>query len=291
MIEVRKYGVGIGGKAKEVLVLHGGPAAAGSATPLAQKLMQDGFRVYEPMQRDTSRLAEGQTLSVQSHVDDLHEVIRNRCDYGSVLSGGNKGKSARKPILVGHSWGAMLALAYAAQYPEVVGPIVLVGCGTYSEQTRNILKERIQERIDTEHGLAGRLARLDVEVENPQKRANEKHRLTERLYCYAKLGEDVVGKVDVEFDLRAHEQTWHDMMRMQAEGAYPKAFEVIKSPVLMIHGAHDPHPGIETYELLKQSMPQLDYHELERCGHSPWAERYARTEFFSTMRGWLAGRK
>jgi pimeloyl-ACP methyl ester carboxylesterase len=38
-----------------------------------------------------------------------------------------------KPSIVGESWGAMLALAYASAYPETTAAIVLVGCGTFDK--------------------------------------------------------------------------------------------------------------------------------------------------------------
>ena len=37
----------------------------------------------------------------------------------------------RRPILVGHSWGGALALAYATEYPDAVGGIVLLGTRAY----------------------------------------------------------------------------------------------------------------------------------------------------------------
>jgi hypothetical protein len=33
------------------------------------------------------------------------------------------------------------------------------------------------------------------------------------------------------------------MIRLQDHGVYPAAFSAIRSPVLMLHGAVDPHPG------------------------------------------------
>ena len=46
-----------------------------------------------------------------------------------------------------------------------------------------------------------------------------------------------------ECDARANHESWEDMVRLQTEGAYPAAFSKIESPVLMLHGAADPHPG------------------------------------------------
>ena len=55
----------------------------------------------------------------------------------------------------------------------------------------------------------------------------------------------------------------------------------------MLHGAADPHPGLMIRASLEPYLPQLEYHEWERCGHYPWLERAVRDEFFSVLRAWL----
>jgi pimeloyl-ACP methyl ester carboxylesterase len=80
------------------------------------------------------------------------------------------------------------------------------------------------------------------------------------------------------------------MLRLQAEGVYPRSFAAIESPVLMLHGADDPHPGAMIRDSLTPYLPQLEYRELERCGHYPWLERAAHDEFFATLREWLGTR-
>lgn len=91
-------------------------------------------------------------------------------------------------------------------------------------------------------------------------------------------------------DARAHEETWADMVRLQEQGVYPAAFSAIRSPVLMLHGAADPHPGRLIRESLEPYIPHIEYREWEHCGHYPWLERAARDEFFSVLRGWLSAR-
>ena len=79
------------------------------------------------------------------------------------------------------------------------------------------------------------------------------------------------------------------MRRLQDDGTYPRAFAAIESPVLMIHGQYDPHPGKMIRDSLLPHVPQLEYRELEDCGHSPWIEKSARGVFFSGVCEWLEG--
>ena len=89
-------------------------------------------------------------------------------------------------------------------------------------------------------------------------------------------------------DARAHKETWEDMLRLQTGGVYPASFAAIKVPVLMVHGTFDPLPGPLILKGLQPYLPQLEYRELERCGHYPWLERGAADKFFSLVREWLA---
>jgi pimeloyl-ACP methyl ester carboxylesterase len=247
-----------------VVLLHGGPGAAGYLAPVARELAAS-FRVLEPFQRGSG----DEPLTVARHVRDLHDLIESRC-------GGHP------PALVGHSWGAMLALAYAAAHPRSAACLVLVGCGTFDPQAREQLRKNCEER--TGPALRQRLDRLAQAVADPDERLRARGDLLLAVYSCEPVG----GPPQCEVcDARAHQETWDDMLRLQAEGVYPAAFSAVVVPVLVLHGAADPHPGRMIRASLSPYLPQLEYREWDRCGHYPWLEKAARVEFFSALRAWL----
>ncbi len=91
--------------------------------------------------------------------------------------------------------------------------------------------------------------------------------------------------------MKAYDETWSDMRRLIDDGTYPNAFAAIESPVLMIHGNYDPHPGKMIRDSLLPFLPQLEYQEFDRCGHSPWLEKSARKLFFSHICEWFERQK
>lgn len=260
---VLEYGRG----ADVIITLHGGPAATGDVAPLARELGKR-WHVFEPHQRGSS----SRPLSVATHVEDLHELIEER-------AGDNH------PILLGHSWGAMLALAYAASHPARAAGLVLIGCGTFSTVARHAFERRL-DAILTPSDRAD-IARVERDEPDANRQLAMVGRLMTRVYGYDV--EEVDMNVDV-LDVQAHEQTWADMVRLQRDGVYPAAFATIDVPVLMLHGDADPHPGLLIADDLRRYIPHLEYRELAKCGHSPWLERQARDEFFASLEVWIGAR-
>jgi pimeloyl-ACP methyl ester carboxylesterase len=246
-----------------VVAIHGGPAAAGDLEPLAREL-GERWRVLEPHQRGSG----GVPLTVASHVQDLDDVIRARC-------------AGQRPVLLGHSWGAMLALACAAAHPQTPAAVVLVGCGTFSHAAREAFDARLAARLTTPDRDA--LAQA-VALEDGDRRLAALGRVMTAVYGHDL---DRPGPAPERLDLRAHQESWSDMLRCQEQGLYPAAFAAVRAPLLMLHGDADPHPGMATRDDLREHMPQLEYRELSRCGHSPWLERQARGPFFEAMESWL----
>lgn len=253
-----------GDKGRPVVVLHGGPSAAGTAEPIAKGLSKD-FHVYEPWQRASGDIP----LSVAVHISDLNKLITSICPN-------------IPPAIVGESWGAMLALAYATEHPDSVSSLALVSCGTFDEKSRGravkIRKQRIADHIKKHPDFSN-----DLQL-SFQDQVMKWHDMTDNYDIEPSCLTDAQAE---EFDMKAHTETWRDMMRCQEECIYPQSFTAIKSPVIMLHGEYDPHPGKMIRDDLKKYIPHLQYHEFSRCGHSPATERYVREYFFRVLCKWL----
>ena len=106
MKNLRKYGK----SPFSVVVVHGGPGAAGEMAPVAHKL-KSGWGVLEPLQTEAS--LEGQ-------IEELRTVLEENGD---------------PPVtLVGFSWGAWLSFIFAANYPAFVKKLILVASGPFEEK-------------------------------------------------------------------------------------------------------------------------------------------------------------
>ena len=260
MLHFRTYGR----SGPAIILLHGGPGAPGEVAPIGRELA-DSFRLIEPFQRSSA----AEPLTVAGHIADLHDLV--------MACGAD-----HKPVFIGFSWGAMLALAYAAAHPDSTGPLILVGCGTFDQRSRDQLNRTLADRTTPEvRNAEHRAASLPMDDE----RLRASAAACMPLYAYAPVTDELEHE---HIDARAHEESWRDMLRLQADGTYPAAFTSIKTPVLMLHGDFDPHPGPVIHASLQRYIPQLAYRELAKCGHYPWIERYAAAQFYESIREWLA---
>ena len=247
-----------------VIAIHGGPSAFGSAIRLALGLSQE-FRVTEPWQRPSG----DRPLSVAVHVEDLHNLILSRFN-------------GERPALVGSSWGAMLALAYAAEHSDNIKAIVLVGCGTFDKASRDaIVQRRRQKIVDYISKHPEHKADLQLDI---GKQMMKWHSMTD---VYEAIADSNELPESEPFDMQGFTETWQDMVRCQEAGVYPQSFVSVGVPAIMLHGSDDPHPGGMIRNTLSQYIPHLEYHEFPRCGHDPEIEKYAKDEFFAVLKKWL----
>lgn len=111
-----------------VIVLHGGPGADYRYL-YALKALADDHRVVFYDQRGTglSPRVPADQISLQVFLDDLDAFVDA---FGQ----------GRPVQLVGHSWGAMLASAYAGAHPGKVGKLVLAEPGFLDATTMDVFK-------------------------------------------------------------------------------------------------------------------------------------------------------
>jgi len=103
-----------------LVYLHGGPGGPiyDRNIQILSNFTKDGYDVFLYDQiggGESARLKDISEYTVERHVSDLHEIIKN---LGS-----------EKVILIGQSWGGILAAYYAAEYPKEIAKIIFTNPG------------------------------------------------------------------------------------------------------------------------------------------------------------------
>ncbi len=259
MKNVRFYG----DKPYKAAVIHGGPGALGTVAAIARELSID-MGVIESLQTKDS---------ISALLVELNEVIKDNSD---------------KPItLIGHSWGAWLAFIYAAQYPEHVKKVILVGSGPFeTKYVSNIADNRIKHLSDAEgeefHELLRKL-NTDNEVDKNKllKRLGELANKSDN-YCAFEI--DTEKKDSLFLNGEKYNVIWKEAASLRQTGELLNFAYNINCPVVAIHGEFDPHPVEGVKVPLQDKVKDFKFYILNKCGHSPWKEKFAYQEFYRILR-------
>ncbi len=242
----------------EYVVVHGGPGAPGSASSLARKLSETRS-VLEPFQTEAS---------VWGQVEELHRQIRDNC--------------TDKVFALGHSWGAWLVYLLAYKYPDAVKIAFLIGAGAFDsaflpqlqqrrlaalspEEQSEYLKmiELLQKPSEKSDTYLGRLGALAEKADN---------------YCVEMTDENREDTIAI--DGRQFQKVMAEAHRMREEGFFRKIATDIRCPVRIIHGNNDTTPAEGVITPLREAIPDLKWYVIDKCGHSPWKEKYGEEEFY-----------
>jgi pimeloyl-ACP methyl ester carboxylesterase len=259
LINFRKYGK----SPFNLALLHGGPGAVGDLVDVASELSSK-VGVIELLQT-------GYTIG--DLISESVEVISNH---------------GRFPIiLAGHSWGAWLGILISEKHPDLVKKLILISSGPFDKSyTRNIMSKRIERlNLEERNVLTSLLDKL-------------KEERCDKNITFKNIGE-ILSKADTfqstednppdaQFNYSQYESIWPLASHLRDSGKLLSAASMIKCPVVAIHGYYDPHPAEGVKNPLSKTIKDFRFSQLEKCGHYPWREKYAKARFYSILNSELA---
>ncbi|SDG18971.1 proline iminopeptidase [Dyadobacter soli] len=263
-LHVREYGQG-----KPVVLLAGGPGFnAAYLEPIWKALPQ--YRFVVPDQRGTGSSVvdrlDSSVINVNQYVEDL-ELMRKQLHIDKLM-------------LAGHSWGGMLALAYAARYPRNVDRLVLLGPGGITQNFFKYFKSNIRMRLREEDVAESKAANnfaLSLKAIWPGYFYNRDKALATKMLVDTNLANYQSGKVN-SLALSDYKKT---------ESTRVASLRKFTRPVYIIQGRQDPVGESTVYET-KSIIPQTEILFIENCGHLPWLEsEAAATQFFDLLKASL----
>lgn len=247
------------GKAPYSLVLvHGGPGARGSLAGVGAELGKTRG-VLEALQTRNS---------INELLIELHEQLQ----------------AAHWPLtLAGHSWGAWLALLYAAQFPQQVTHLVCISCPPLTPHFADQILQRRLERLSPSDAQLFQQALevlekgLTVDRDDALQTLD---RLTQQTDYFEPCEYDDHA---LKLDVSQYQAVWAEALRLRQEGKLTKAARKIQCPVSLLHGKQDPHPLAGAAEPMRACGLRPQILLFDKCSHSPFAEKYARQAFYKFL--------
>jgi proline iminopeptidase len=265
-----------------VVVVHGGPFVDhGYLAPDLEPLAETHVLVFYD-QRGTGRstlVTDAASLHIDEHIADL-EAVRRHFGLGRMA-------------LLGHSWGALLAAAYARAHPHRLSALVAVSPAPLRRDPYwDLVLPRVTAWMDS--STLKELGALDDARRDP---ANDA-----RATCRSFFELLLRGAFSDPVDVVAHERMRGDFcsapevairngpvvdsLTMASLGDYDwrEQFADIATPVLVIAGANDVDP-VEAYQEWQAAFPVARLVQLANAGHFPYVEQPA--QFFETVTEFL----
>lgn len=276
------------GQGRPVIVLHGGPDFDLSYLLPDLDQFQDTFRLIYYDQRGRGRSADNvrpEDVTLMSDLDDLDKV---RQHFG-----------LDAPVLLGHSWGAVLALEYALRHPTRVSRLILMNPAPASAGDVALFRKAYLEKLGPDMNRQREIVSSagyqagDPEAVAARYRIHFKPALKrpedyERLMAAMKAAFTRQGKEGILKARAVEDQLMRDTWQVAGYDLLPK-LRSLRIPTLVIAGEGDFIP-VAVAEHIARDIPGARLVAIKECGHFAYLEcagdvRDAFDEFFRPARG------
>lgn len=258
------------GHGTAIIVLHGGPDFDHSYLLPELDRLSDSYHLIYYDQRGRGRSADGvkpEDVTLGSDIADI-EKVRQYYHLDSV-------------VLLGHSWGTVLALEYALRYPGRVSHMILMNPAPASEadykQLRNDWLEKRAADMERRKAIADTVAYKEA---NPEavvayyrihfkpalaRPADYEKLITRMQASFIRQGNAGIIKARA-VESRLMTETWS----LSGYDLLPR-LKTVSIPTLVIYGDHDFIPAA-TAEHITQALPNARMVTLKDCGHFTYLE-------------------
>jgi proline iminopeptidase len=270
------------GRGPEVIVLHGGPDFDhGYLLPDLDRLA-DTYRLIYYDQRGRGNSAENvkaEDVTMVSEVEDLDKV-RQHLGRDSIA-------------LLGHSWGAVLALEYALRHGQRVSQLVLMNPAPASTADLAVFRKAYLAQLGADMGRQSEIASSaaykegDPVAVTARYRVHFKHALArssdyEKLMAAMNAAFVRQGKAGILKARAVEDHLMAETWQIQSYDLLPK-LKALRVPTLVMTGDRDFIP-VEIAKHIAAAIPGARLTTLENCGHFTYMEcpadvRRALTDF------------
>lgn len=271
------------GNGQPVIVLHGGPDFDHAYLLPDLDRLSDSLRLLYYDQRGRGRSAAGVQPDDVTLLSDVEDVDRVRQHF-----------QLQSTALLGHSWGALLALEYALRYPTRVSHVILMNPAPVSGSELAVFRRAYVRQLGADMNRQREIAASaayregDAETVAARYRIHFKHALVrpgdyEKLMGAMKAGFSSQGKEGILKARAVEDRLMRDTWQLDGYDLLPK-LRTVTIPTLIISGDHDFIPS-EIAARIAAAMPNARLVALTGCGHFVYLEcagdvRKAINEFF-----------
>ncbi|MCG2612940.1 alpha/beta hydrolase [Terrimonas sp. NA20] len=252
------------GSGEAVIILSGGPGVSAHQEDDLAIVLSKKYRAILFDQRGTGR----------SRVQPFDSTTINLGTALSDLDTLRKHLKQKQLTISGHSWGAILAAAYAEKYPANVRSLMLIGPGELDLQMTPVVNASIHVRDQIADDSAfyywSDSARAAAE---PARSDSVLRRITwSNFTCDRKKLDSVMIQVNHgSYSRKMGSLMWYSLVK-QKFNIVQSLRKKYKGDALIIFGWQDPVGSI-TYPMYEKAFPKATIKGINKCGHMPSVEQ------------------
>ena len=258
------------GKGTPIIVLHGGPDFDSDYLVPDLDRVADGLRLIYYDQRGRGKSAEKvrpQDVTLQSDLEDIDRVREHF--------------HLTTPVLLGHSWGVVLALEYALRHPERVSRIVLMNPAPVSKDDLAVFRKAYVQQLGADMNRQRTIAASPAYQEGDPETVSQRYRIHfehalakpedyEKLMARMRLEFIRQGKEGIVKARAVEDRLMLDTWSKDTYDLLPK-LQSVHIPTLVITGDRDFIP-VEIAQHIAQAIPNARFVRLPACGHFSYME-------------------
>jgi proline iminopeptidase len=248
------------GDGPDVVVLHGGPGAHHDYLLPHFDALATGrrLRYYDQRGGGRSPVARDVPVGWREHVEDLNVLI----DHWDL----------EPATILGYSWGGLLALLYAASYPERLARLALVSPAPVNTEHREEFQRRFAERMAHPRVTSARAELRQSGLRERDLDAYRKRAFELSVAGYFKDPDRARELTPFRVTGRTQEAVWESVAQSDLRVELDELSDLC-IPALVVHGRHDPIP-LETAEHIADLLCAADLEVLDDAGHVPHVEEF-----------------
>ena len=266
------------GRGIPIIIVHGGPGVLdqGYLQPQLFQLAAEHRLIFYDQRgsgKSLNTIFDEKHINMDQFVKDL-EVLRTSLGL-------------EKFILMGHSWGGLLAMQYAIAHQDHLLGLVLLNTAPADDKGQKAFLDEFAERTKNIHDDIKPLFSYEDFKALNSTQISALHRKLASVYFY---DPNKVTDLNLNFNVASAQSGFRVMEEMLKTSwlrpnidLFPQ-LKTLNVPTFILHGKQDIVP-VWTAEEIKATIPHAEIVIIDRCDHYPFVEQPS--QFFTELNNFL----
>lgn len=260
------------GKGKPILIINGGPGFSSEGfLPLAKQISALGYQTIIYDQRGTGKSTLPETNSTNITMDLMNEDIEAIRKYLKI----------EKWVVLGHSFGGIMANYYASHYATTIKGMIHSSSGGIDLALLGMAQQSLNKRLSQTERDSLDLYRASAYAGDEEARKTY-YKIFARAYVYHKQYAPIIAERLLQGNMQLNALVWQNLQLIEFD--CKPTLKYFVPQVLIIQGKEDMIP-VSLSEKEHEVFPNSTLVLLDECGHYGWLDQ--KEKYFKAIKEFM----